>query len=109
MPPADHSQDLSDSAGVAERLKEAEGAAKKAAMEKAGPRPDSPRIVEESRKAKEGGGAKGEKDGGDGGEVVYDAVGEIEVYLKRAPGMCLSPPPHVFFFPFFLGEGWWGE
>ncbi|KAH0614501.1 uncharacterized protein H6S33_000137 [Morchella sextelata] len=86
VPPVDHSQDLSDSAGVAERLKEAEDAAKKAAAEKAGPRPDSPKKVEESRKAKNGAAKAKEEET----EVEYDPLVEIAEYLKRAPIVIFS-------------------
>ncbi|KAI5852499.1 thioredoxin-like protein [Morchella snyderi] len=87
VPPADHSQDLTDKAGVAERLKTAEDAAKKAAADKAGPKPDSPRRVEESRKAKTG--AAKEEQEEDAGEA-YDPLVEIAAYLKRAPIVIFS-------------------
>lgn len=93
VPPADHSQDLSDTAGVAERLRKAEDAAKKAAAEKAGPKPDSPKKVEDSRKALGGGGQgviedKENKVGPQ--QEEYDPLVEIADYMKRAPIVVFS-------------------
>lgn len=88
VPPPDHAQDLTDTAGVTERLKEAEDAAKKAAGEKAGPKPDSPSKMQEAMKNR----GSGKKDPVAGTESVveYDALSDIAQILKRSPIVIFS-------------------
>lgn len=105
VPPPDHTQDLTDTAGVTERLKEAEDAAKKAADEKAGPKPDSPSKMQEAMKNRNGGKKDAAKDtvakdaavedavvvGPEMEPVVeYDALSDIAQMLKRSPIVIFS-------------------
>lgn len=100
VPPPDHAQDLTDTAGVTERLKEAEDAAKKAADEKAGPKPDSPSKIQEAMKNRNGGkkdmavdtAAKDTVVVGPATEPVveYDALSDIAQMLKRSPIVIFS-------------------
>lgn len=100
VPPPDHAQDLTDTAGVTERLREAEDAAKKAADEKAGPKPDSPSKIQEAMKNRNGGNKDVAKDTTAKDAVVvgpevepvveYDALSDIAQMLKRSPIVIFS-------------------
>ncbi|KAL0640459.1 hypothetical protein Q9L58_000429 [Maublancomyces gigas] len=90
VPPPDHAQDLTDTAGVTERLKEAEDAAKKAAGEKAGPKPDSPSKMQEAMKNRNSGKKESVAAGPETDPVEYDALSDIAQILKRSPIVIFS-------------------